>query len=122
MEVTSWAFVPPCDIYLDAEGKTPIPHSMEFGTLKHYESSPDVHRYFCNDCGATLFYNADDRRHYTDVAMGLLEAPEGARAESWFSWRAPGVDFAEDADHRAKSLVQGLQKGFEEWQKRKVVK
>ncbi|SMR48287.1 unnamed protein product [Zymoseptoria tritici ST99CH_1E4] len=117
MEVTSWAFVPPCDIFLDAEGKTPVPHSMEFGTVKHYTSSLGIHRYFCGDCGATLFYNADDRRHYTDIAMGLFDAPGGARAESWFSWRPTGVDYAEDAEGRAESLARSIQAGFEAFQK-----
>jgi hypothetical protein len=119
MEITSWAFVPPCDIFLDKEGKQPIPHSMEFGTVKAYDSSPGIRHYFCHDCGATLFYNADDRRHFTDIAMGVLNAPEGARAENWFEWRGNGIDFIEDADHRAKEFARSVQKGFEEWQKNK---
>ena len=57
-----------------------------FGTLTCYASSPDVQRYFCNRCGACVFYCVDDRPEIVDVAMGLLDAPCGARAEEFVSW------------------------------------
>ncbi|EOD45576.1 putative duf636 domain-containing protein [Neofusicoccum parvum UCRNP2] len=56
------------------------------GTLTYYQSSPDVQRYFCKICSASAFYACDDRPEIVDVAVGLLEAPEGARAESFLSW------------------------------------
>ncbi|KAK1763364.1 Mss4-like protein [Phialemonium atrogriseum] len=56
------------------------------GTLSLYASSPDVQRYFCSRCSATVFYACDDRQDYVDVAIGLLDAPDGARAESILSW------------------------------------
>jgi hypothetical protein len=56
------------------------------GTLRLYESSPDVQRYFCSRCSATVFYAVDDRPELVDVAVGLLEAPEGVRAESLLYW------------------------------------
>lgn len=57
-----------------------------FGTLTLYASSPDVQRYFCSRCSASVFYCVDDRPDTTDIALGLLEAPSGARAEEVVSW------------------------------------
>lgn len=56
------------------------------GTLAYYRSSPDVRRYFCRVCSASAFYACDDRPEIVDVAVGLLEAPDGARAEGLLSW------------------------------------
>jgi hypothetical protein len=56
------------------------------GTLAYYQSSPDVQRYFCKVCSASVFYACDDRPEMVDVAIGLLEAPDGARAEEFLSW------------------------------------
>ncbi|KAF7554621.1 hypothetical protein G7Z17_g2768 [Cylindrodendrum hubeiense] len=57
-----------------------------FGTLAIYESSPDVQRYFCSHCSASVFYAVDDRQELVDVAVGLLESPTGARAEDFLVW------------------------------------
>ncbi|KAI9170781.1 hypothetical protein HJFPF1_00254 [Paramyrothecium foliicola] len=56
------------------------------GTLAMYASSPDVQRYFCSRCGASIFYAVDDRPEMINVAVGLLDDPEGARAESLLMW------------------------------------
>lgn len=56
------------------------------GSLAYYESSPDVQRFFCKTCCAVVFYACDDRPEIVDIAIGLLEAPDGARAESILSW------------------------------------
>ncbi|KAK7756333.1 hypothetical protein SLS62_001559 [Diatrype stigma] len=66
-----------------------------FGTLALYASSPDVQRYFCSRCAAVVFYCVDDRPDMLDVALGLLEAPSGARAEEFVSWILGG-----DSAHR----------------------
>jgi hypothetical protein len=57
-----------------------------YGTLAIYRSSPDVQRYFCSRCSATVFYTVDDRPEVIDIAVALLHAPEGARAESILAW------------------------------------
>ncbi|KAF5670082.1 hypothetical protein FHETE_4765 [Fusarium heterosporum] len=57
-----------------------------YGSLAMYRSSPDVQRYFCSQCSAVVFYAVDDRPDLVDVAVGLLHAPDGARAESVLSW------------------------------------
>jgi hypothetical protein len=60
------------------------------GTLAIYASSPDVQRYFCGRCSASVFYAADDRPELVDVAVGLLDSHDGARAESVISWALGG--------------------------------
>jgi hypothetical protein len=66
------------------------------GTLKYYASSPGVQRYFCGTCSASIFYAADDRSYMVDVAMGALEASDGARAEGFVAWKYGKLDFTED--------------------------
>ncbi|KAI0382363.1 Mss4-like protein [Hypomontagnella monticulosa] len=56
------------------------------GTLAYYQSSDDVQRYFCKVCSASAFYACEDRPEILDLAIGLLEAPGGARAETYLSW------------------------------------
>ncbi|CAJ2503617.1 Uu.00g110110.m01.CDS01 [Anthostomella pinea] len=48
-----------------------------------YRSSSGVVREFCDRCGATVFWHDGDRPELIDVSVGLLDAAEGARAESW---------------------------------------
>ncbi|KAL2146591.1 hypothetical protein VTI28DRAFT_3090 [Corynascus sepedonium] len=57
-----------------------------FGEISFYASSSDVQRYFCGRCSATLFYAVDERPDMVDVAVGLLDSPDGARAESALAW------------------------------------
>ncbi len=58
----------------------------EVGTLGYYQSSPGAQRYFCKRCSASVFYICDSRPEIADVAIGLLESPDGARAERYLSW------------------------------------
>ncbi|KAK5130981.1 hypothetical protein LTR08_001392 [Meristemomyces frigidus] len=111
MEWVEWAFVPTIDITLDADGK--IPFSRDFGTLKSYRSSERATRYFCGTCGAIVFWNGNDRLELIDVAVGLLDAAEGARAESWLEWRTKYVSYREDAMPRAESLTLAVEAGLE---------
>ena len=112
-EMASWAFIPTVDITLDAEGKKPF--SREFGSLKAYRSSDQATRRFCGTCGATVFWDGDIRPGLIDVAVGLLDAEEGARAENWLEWAAERVSFSEDGMKRAKALTTGLEQGLEQW-------
>ena len=69
------------------------------GTLKYYNSSPGVHRYFCGTCACCIFYATDDRPELIDVAIGALEASDGARAEGLLSWDIGGpFSYKEDGD------------------------
>ncbi len=70
------------------EGKRRDPR---FGTLAFYISSPTVQRYFCGRCSAQVFYAVDSRPDLVDIAVGLLDSPDGARAESVLSWSFGGT-------------------------------
>ena len=110
VEVTQWAYVPTQDISLDSQGK--VPFRYDFGTMKAYQSSPDATRYYCKICGATAFYRRHSREGVINVGIGLLDATEGARAETWLHWLPGPVDFHEDALGRADGLLQGLEEGL----------
>ncbi|KAF2167887.1 hypothetical protein M409DRAFT_53837 [Zasmidium cellare ATCC 36951] len=114
VEITTWAFIPAFQITQDKEGK--IPWSGDFGTLRKYESSPGCYRYFCSRCGAIVFYDADGREFLKDVAVGLVDAPEGSRAESWFGWRTRRLGYRDDDIPRAESFVLAIEKGLREWE------
>ncbi|KAI8951527.1 hypothetical protein F4801DRAFT_601111 [Xylaria longipes] len=98
---------------------------LDFATLPpdiltSYESSQGVRREFCSRCGATVFWRDRWRPELIDVSAGLLDAAEGARAESWLDWWTGRVSFAEDAENgrtgetakRARSLIEGLEDGL----------
>ncbi|KAF2019213.1 hypothetical protein BU24DRAFT_418810 [Aaosphaeria arxii CBS 175.79] len=68
----------------------------QFGTLTYFASSPPVQRYFCGRCGAKIFYATDKRPNIVDVAVGVLDAKDGARAEGFLSWNFDEVEARED--------------------------
>ncbi|KAF2742210.1 hypothetical protein M011DRAFT_472441 [Sporormia fimetaria CBS 119925] len=112
-DVMSWAFIPKCDVTLDAEGKKPFIESPYWGKIKIYHSSEGVTRSFCGGCGAVVFWDGDEREGLIDVATALLDAPEGTRAESLLCWRTARVSFAEDAVNLG--LLAGLETGMKAW-------
>lgn len=116
MEWVQWAFVPTLNITLDAEGKEPF--TREFGTLKHYRSSNRATRHFCGTCGATVFWDGDERPQIIDVAVGLLDATEGVRAESWLEWETKRLSYREDAMPRAERLTLGVEAGLKAYAKK----
>ncbi|KAH7171258.1 Mss4-like protein [Dactylonectria macrodidyma] len=88
-----------------------------FGTLAIYESSPDVQRYFCSRCSASVFYAVDDRPEMVDVAVGLLESPSGARAEDFLVWGF-GSEIGSKTDTMGgwrETFVSDIQKEAEAW-------
>jgi len=69
------------------------------GSLAYYSSREDVDRYFCSECSACIFYATDSRPTIIDVAIGLLEAKDGARAEGILSWPyGARISYREDGD------------------------
>ncbi|KAH7071025.1 Mss4-like protein [Paraphoma chrysanthemicola] len=69
------------------------------GTLRYYSASESADRYFCRTCSACVFYTNDLRPEIIDIAIGLLEASDGARAESLLSWPyGARIGHHEDAD------------------------
>jgi hypothetical protein len=99
------------------------------GILTSYESTQGVRREFCVRCGATVFWRDRWRPELLDVSVGLLDADEGARAETWLDWWTGRVSFAEDAGNertgetarRAKCLIDGLEEGLRTWAEEKEV-
>ncbi|KAH6626731.1 hypothetical protein B0J18DRAFT_148415 [Chaetomium sp. MPI-SDFR-AT-0129] len=97
-----------------ADGTTRDPR---FGTITYYSSSPEVQRYFCGRCSAVLFYAADDRSELVDVAVGLLDAPDGARAETAVSWAfgSPIVYRQDMIGTWREALVTAVERDAEAW-------
>ncbi|KAI2613007.1 uncharacterized protein GGS25DRAFT_478106 [Hypoxylon fragiforme] len=68
-----------------------LPTTLEFGTVKTYKVSSTLTTGFCEHCGARVFLcneekekekeNADKETKVLNVALGLLKAPKGAKAE-----------------------------------------
>jgi len=108
-----WTYIPNTDISLAADGS--VPFSRDFGTLKEYRSSDEASRYFCGQCGATIFYIREERHGIVNVAVGLLDAAEGSLAQSWLGWRTDGLDFKEDSVGRAAALVNDIERALQKW-------
>ena len=108
-DVQVWAFVPKANISQLDGG----PLDFGAGTLKRYDSSEGVYREFCSRCGATVFWHSDSRPGLIDVSAGLLDAEEGARAESWLGWKTERVSFQEEAQN--KELISRLCAGLKRW-------
>jgi len=122
-DITFWAFVPTANIFLDDTCTKRFPGGGEYwGTMKTYASSKGVTRTFCKTYGANVFWNGDEknfgRRGLVDVAVGLLDARSGARAEEVLDWWCRRVSFAEDGMH--KGLVEGLELGMRDWELRRI--
>jgi len=108
-DIQMWAFVPLANI-LQMNGE---PLDFNMGTLKQYNSSERTYRDFCSTCGATVFWHDESRPKLIDVSAGLLDAAEGARAESWLEWRTNRVSFEEEALNKA--LIDNLGAGLRRW-------
>ncbi|KAF2432754.1 hypothetical protein EJ08DRAFT_584957 [Tothia fuscella] len=109
-DITPWTFVPVGSLTL--ANNEPFHHG--FGTLKSYRSSPIAKRWFCDTCGANVFYDSDERPTLLDISVGLLDAESGARAEEWLEWEKGRVSFRDDAHNN--SLINTLQEGLEKWE------
>jgi hypothetical protein len=134
-EIQAWAFVPRSNIIFhipatmnpaaDTSGSDDHLVPLDFSALpanilRTYESSPGVLRESCVNCGATVFWHDKWRPELIDVSVGLLDAPEGSRAESWLEWWRQRVSFLEDAGNgrfgtvatKAIALIEGLELGL----------
>lgn len=108
-DIQMWTFVPKSNI-LQLNGE---PLDFKMGSLKQYNSSKGTYREFCSTCGATVFWHDETRSNLIDVSVGLLDAVEGARAESWLEWRTVRVSFEEEA--QSKALIDSLGAGLRRW-------
>lgn len=108
-DIQMWTFIPKSNI-LQVNGE---PLNFNMGSLKQYNSSKGTYREFCSTCGATVFWHDETRPKLIDVSVGLLDAAEGARAESWLEWRTVRVSFEEEAQNKA--LIDSLGAGLQRW-------
>jgi hypothetical protein len=105
-EIVQWAYVPPSRLTTPTGG----PYRFDSPTLKTFKSSEGATRCFCGDCGASIFFWCDRSPEVVDVAVGILSAPSGARAEDWLAWRTE-IGFEEDATHHR--FLKGVKEGLE---------
>ncbi|CBF81389.1 hypothetical protein AN5695.2 [Aspergillus nidulans FGSC A4] len=106
--IQTWAFVPKSNILTAQNSEL----AFGAGTMKRYESSPQIYREFCSRCGASVFWHCEKRPLLIDVSVGLLRAESGSRAEEWLEWATGRTSFAEMAVD--KSLIQRLEAGLAE--------
>ncbi|KAH6657362.1 Mss4-like protein [Truncatella angustata] len=107
--VVSWTFIP-----LD-RCEPSIKPDLLIGTMKTFESSPDVLRSFCGVCGAVIFYSCHDRKNIVDLAVGVLRAPEGVKAENWLTWQAGRIGWEKDGLQYNEEFILSLAEGFKKW-------
>jgi hypothetical protein len=107
----------PTQLRAAVEAKDGSARDSRLGTLAVYASSPDVQRYFCGRCSASVFYAVDDRPDLVDVAVGLLDSPDGARADSVISWSfgGPMVWRQDMAKTWRGRMLHAVEKEVEEW-------
>lgn len=72
-------------VFLDESAILSYPLRPGFGTLRTWWSSADARKKFCGVCGASVFLTTGDGSRL-EIAVGVLGAPEGVRAESWLEW------------------------------------
>ena len=49
-------------------------------TLKSFDSSPKAKRWFCGECGSSIYYDPALPRDYVAVWAGTLDQPTGLRS------------------------------------------
>ncbi|KAI1326814.1 hypothetical protein F5Y16DRAFT_218319 [Xylariaceae sp. FL0255] len=111
-----WMLVPRILI----EPEMPADIKLFSPVLKTYESSEGVVRSFCGKCGATVFIKTVNRlpseeQMILNVGMGILRASEGARAESWVTWRTGKCAFVDDGREFDESLTEAVVDGHQRW-------
>ncbi|KAI8625375.1 Mss4-like protein [Xylariaceae sp. FL1651] len=93
---------------------------LRLGTMKTYASSARNTRGFCGRCGATVLIKTQDRtptdqQTVLNIAMGILRAPEGVRAESWVTWRAGKPAWVDDAKGYDAYFSDSVIDGHKRW-------
>jgi hypothetical protein len=84
-------------------------NNLPDGVFGRFESTPGIDRYFCETCGAKVFWHdREESPGLVNVSVGLLDSKVGARAEDWLWWWCGRVAFEEEneivrPDHLADS-------------------
>ncbi|KAF2151959.1 hypothetical protein K461DRAFT_159533 [Myriangium duriaei CBS 260.36] len=108
-EVAGWAEVPSGCLQLGWEGEgSGVSEVGKWQALKNYVATPGEVRYSCKTCGAPAFIVSDAEAEKIRAAAGLLDAPEGARAEGWLAWQMNSIDGEKEAMRRHPTLVEAL--------------
>jgi hypothetical protein len=99
-----------------------IKPDLAIGTNKTFVSSPGTLRSFCGICGATVFFSGDDRRptdrqNIVNVAVGILRAPEGVKAEKWLTWRTGDIGGLSSGERYDEEFIKSLSEGAANWDK-----
>lgn len=90
--------------------------NQPLGSLSVFASSKDARRFFCSNCSASIFYTTADRPDVVDIAVGVLQSPDGARAEQYLTWNYGMMGYTEDvAGGWRDGLVASMKKDAEEW-------
>ncbi|KIW25983.1 uncharacterized protein PV07_09116 [Cladophialophora immunda] len=115
LEITCWATVPKGLVVAEPNLEALL---VDTARLGHYKTSADVSRYFCAQCGATVFYYKHGLETI-DVALGLLEpGTEGAvRVESWLAWQKYPKCLAYVEDAVDTVFVSNLGEGMKHWER-----
>lgn len=115
MEVLAWMSVPMHYIVTDLQSNKKLDSSSleTWNALQTYESTAGVRRYFCKSCGASIFWEAEDKGDVLDVFIGVLDADEGVRGETWCEWKAD-LNYADSGRKRHPSFVKALSEGIGE--------
>lgn len=110
-DLVHWAFVALDHLYYSVEeaeqGPPPFQniHDLrdtvarkdpKIGTLAMYRSSEKAERYHCSNCSATIFYTEHGLPDQADIAIGVLDHPDGARAEGLLAWDRSLIDHIND--------------------------
>lgn len=90
------AEIPISKVSLDRCGQQNVPELSGFGTLSVFQAAATVKRGFCGTCGATVLLHRGGMSVF-HLAVGLMDAPEGARAERWLDWDVPSFAALPDA-------------------------
>lgn len=114
-DLVPWAFIP--TRFLQLPDGSPLPLSLNFGTLKSFSSSKGVTRHFCGTCGAIVFFYKEGRSEVVDVAVGVLGAESGAMALDWLKWDTSELGYTEDGVKR-DLMAEDVHNGMKEWAKK----
>lgn len=96
------AEIPISAISLESSGSQNVHDISGFGTLVVFQSAAGVKRGFCGTCGATVLLHREGTSALR-LAVGLMDAPEGARAERWLDWDVPSLAAFDDVGELAEA-------------------
>ncbi|KAI0380730.1 DUF636 domain protein [Hypomontagnella monticulosa] len=99
-----------------------VPPDLNIGTMKAYHASDKTTKGFCGRCGATIFLKQKGRRdsacsenEVLDIALGILRAPEGAKAENWVDWGAAEKTQAKSLTMYDAEFTGAVLEGHRKW-------